>query len=379
MPAPRGSAQEDQPDVQAALMGSMGQVYLGLGLPAVAAPLLEQSLDVRQRLHGEASLEVAEARRLLGLARADAGDLDTAEKETIHALDLATAQLGPNAPPVAEILQQLSRIRWLKGDYAGGDTVGARAIAIYRQLGIDGPALGVALLSQASVQFYFNRVTEAETLLREALVLTRNAYGPGDRRVADVMNNLGHILTSQGKFAEARPLVDSALSVYRRLLGNRHQAVGIASTALGQLLQEQRELARAETLFRDAFTIFRERFGKDNLFTVGAMKNLASILADRGSCNDAEPIAREALDIGSRISRPDWAIAEIRSVLGKCQVVRGRYAEAEPMLLESYTVIANSVGGLSATAALRHIVMLYERSGQPAKAAEYRALMERRQ
>ncbi len=370
---------EDQPDVQAALMGSMGQVYLGLGLPAVAAPLLEQSLGIRQRLYGEASLEVAEGKKLLGLAHSDAGDLDTAETETVHALNLATAQLGPDAPQVADILQQLGRIRWLKGDYAGGDTVGARAIAIYRQHGLQGPALGVALLSQASVQFYFNRLTEAETLLREALVLTRDAYGPGDRRVADAMNNLGHVLTAQGRYAEARPLVDSALSVYRRLLGDDHQSVGVGSSALGLLLQEQGEFTRAEALFRDALAIFQGRFGADNLFTVGAMKNVASILADQGKCDDAEPIAREALEIGSRISRPDWAIAEIRSVLGKCLVVRGRYAEAEPMLLESHTVIANSVGGLSATAALRPLVMLYERSGQPARASEYRALMQKRQ
>ncbi len=370
---------EDQPDVQAALMGSMGQVYLGLGLPAVAMPLLEQSLDIRKQLHGDNSLEVAEGLRLLGLAASDAGNLDTAETTVLNALDLATARVGPDAPQVAEILSLLSRIRWLKGDYAGGDTVGARAIALYRQHGIHSPALGLALLSQASVQFFFNHLTEAETLLREALVVMRDAYGPGDRRVADVRNNLGHILTSQGKYAEARPLVDSALSVYRRLLGNQHQSVGVASTALGLLLQEQGEVARAETLFRDALSIFQGRFGADNLFTVGAMKNLASIQADQGKCDGAEPIAREALEIGLRTSRPEWALAEIRSVLGKCLVVRGRYAEAEPILLESYTVIANSVGGLSATAALRPLVMLYERSGQPAKTAEYRDLLQRRQ
>ena len=52
---------QDQPEVKAALMTSIGNVYLGLGLPKQAGPLLDTALAIRRRLLGEDAVETADS------------------------------------------------------------------------------------------------------------------------------------------------------------------------------------------------------------------------------------------------------------------------------------------------------------------------------
>ena len=62
---------KDQPETQAALALVIGRVYQRLGLKERAQPFLQQSLSLRQRLHGPSDLAVAES--LLALARPGPG------------------------------------------------------------------------------------------------------------------------------------------------------------------------------------------------------------------------------------------------------------------------------------------------------------------
>lgn len=64
-------------------------------------------------------------------------------------------------------------------------------------------------------------------------------------------------------------------------------------------------------------------------------------------------------------------------MLGECLTAQQRYAEAEPLLLESYPVLKAKLGEQHARTvdALRRLVALYEAWGQPDKASDYRAML----
>ena len=63
-----------------------------------------------------------------------------------------------------------------------------------------------------------------------------------------------------------------------------------------------------------------------------------------------------------------------RSTLGRALAVRGRYAEAEPLLRDSYEwMAANRPVRVYLDFMLERLIDLYEAQGEPALAAEYRA------
>jgi eukaryotic-like serine/threonine-protein kinase len=86
--------------------------------------------------------------------------------------------------------------------------------------------------------------------------------------------------------------------------------------------------------------------------------------------HEALAIAAETYEAG------DWRIARAENTRGACLAGRGRHAEAEPLLVDSYPVLRDAQGPRSpyARIALERVVSLYEAWGKPAKAAEYRAL-----
>ncbi len=366
----------DEPEVRATLMATMGKVYLGLGLPGAAKPILEKSLANRRQVFGADAAETAEGLILLGEAEYAAANYPMAAQHFQGALDVRTKVFGPEDFRIAEALEGLARIRWRRGDYAGASEAAERGIAIYRAAGGHDDDLAAILSRLATIRFSTGRFAEADSLFRQALELTQAAHGPEDRRVAQMMNNLGLALTAQKKYVEAGAYLRGGLALYKKLLGDRHPYVASSSWALATLLHQQGRYAEAEALLRDALAIGQARFGAEHTETVGATVMLAWILVDQDRCGEAEPLLRTAIPVSERIyPGGHYAVAHAKSILGECLAARGLDREAEPLLVESYPIVQRTQGGAWGLAALKRIIRFYERRGNTAKVAEYRRLL----
>ncbi len=77
---------------------------------------------------------------------------------------------------------------------------------------------------------------------------------------------------------------------------------------------------------------------------------------------------------GNRSVAHFW-VAVANSALGECLTTQKRYAEAEPLLVESYTILNSRLGQRDPRTkeALGRLVELYDLWGKPAPAAQYRA------
>ena len=66
-----------------------------------------------------------------------------------------------------------------------------------------------------------------------------------------------------------------------------------------------------------------------------------------------------------------------QGVLGECLTAQKRYAEAEPLLLESYNDLKASQGEQKpkTVEAIQRLASLYEAWGKPAQAALYRVML----
>ena len=67
-----------------------------------------------------------------------------------------------------------------------------------------------------------DRRQEAESLLREALVIYEKNLGPEAPEVANAVNNLALVCASMGRLAEAEELHARALAIRQKVLGPRH-------------------------------------------------------------------------------------------------------------------------------------------------------------
>jgi len=366
---------KDQPEVQAALMVSMGNAYLGLGLAKVAKPILERSLEIRRKLSGE-SAETAESLTAVAEAEFTLGDYVQAEKHFTEAAALRTRLFGATHASVAQAFDGVARAQWRQGRYDSASVSAQHSIDIYQTLGAHPAELAGSFSSLAKIRVSTGRLPEADSLLRAALDLARAAYGPEHLKVAQLMNNLGLVLTAEKKFDEADSNLRGALVILQKLLGPRHPQVATSSTALATLLQQEHQYAQAEALFRDALTTYQGLYGDQHPETGSMMTQLAWVLADEGKCAESEVLAQKARDILKQAyPNGHWVIALTESVLGQCLGVRGQDREAEPLLTQSYVVLQKTPGGAWGLAALNRIIDYYEHRGNKAKAEEYRRLL----
>lgn len=85
-------------------------LYVGQGHPALAVPLLEKALLIREQTLGPESLSVAATLAHLGVAYAALGDRSLAESALKRALTIREKILGRGHPAVKAVMNELDKL-----------------------------------------------------------------------------------------------------------------------------------------------------------------------------------------------------------------------------------------------------------------------------
>ncbi|HEV7402103.1 MAG TPA: tetratricopeptide repeat protein, partial [Chthoniobacteraceae bacterium] len=285
---------ERQPEVEADLRGTLGQVYFQLGKFPEAAAMHRRELALFSQLPGS-------------------------EKAVATSTDhLADALREAHQLTEAESLQKKSLVFW-RQQFPRGDRTVANAL--------DG--LGVILEEQ-------ERFAEAEPVQREALAMRHAIRGADHMETGLSLGNLGNTLKHLDRFQEAGEMQRQALAIFRRHYGEDHLAVAQTLGNLANLLQAQGRLTEAESCSRRArATILTLRDGGHPDRAKAAL-NLASILADAGRAAEAEPLDREALAIYRKL--PPALEERLLALDGLARALRaqGQFAEAASLFREEF-------------------------------------------
>lgn len=173
----------------------------------------------------------------------------------------------------------------------------------------------------------------------------------------------------------AAPLLRSTLALKLERLPADHPDIALTRTNLAAILRDKGELDEAAGLLDAAIATYR---GLGHPDLANALFGLGRLLLKRADPVAAEPPLREAVAI--RVARVPKQIktAEAKSVLGECLSAQGRYAEAEPLLLEAVEQLKTAAGVkperlYHATARLRR---LYEDWSRPEEAARWQREMD---
>jgi tetratricopeptide (TPR) repeat protein len=112
---------------------------------------------------------------------------------------------------------------------------------------------------------------------------------------------------------------------------------------LGKLALRKGDLAAAEPELRAALNINRKLFPKNDLRTTASESALANVLLKEGKYQAAEDTVRSTVQVmaASPFAKKDES-AIVGLMLGEAILKQHRYREAQPLLLESYTILSKS-------------------------------------
>jgi serine/threonine-protein kinase len=277
--------------VRADVHSALARGYVGIGDYRTAAVLAQRSLEFYLAELGADAPAIADARVELGEALRLAGDADAAYAQYDSALPIVRRKSGERGTVTALVLQARSRAARARGDLAGAERGAAEAIDILED------SAGIATMQLA------------------------NAY-----------QTLGHVRRERGRLAAAESSYRAALEVRERR-GNNPVVVAISYSDLAGLALDRGELAAAESLYARAIAMKRAPLGDEHPEALDDVVGLAAVTLRRGRVAEAERALRAALArYQTTGSVPAWRLVPTLRGIGAAELARGDAAGAAATL-----------------------------------------------
>jgi tetratricopeptide (TPR) repeat protein len=275
----------------------------------------------------------------LGNVYQDLAEYDEARRCLEERLSLA--EQIKDEPLLASALNDLARLQFTTGQFANAESLMRRALTIDEQsFGPEHPIIALRLNNLAVLLQATNRFGEAEALMRRALAIDEKALEPEHPNVAAHLNNLAQLLQATNRLGEAEPLMRRALVIIEQNFGPEHPKVATALNNLARLLGATSRLGEAEPLMRRALTIDEQSFGPEHPNVANRLNNLASLLQATNRRGEAEPLMRRALAIDEQNFDPEHPkIAQSLNNLAQLLKATNRLAEAVPLMERSLSIL----------------------------------------
>jgi serine/threonine-protein kinase len=343
---------DDQPDVRATLLETIGNVYRNLGVFDRATGLLQSALGLRREGPAADAKKLADDLNSLGLVQDERGDYAAATASYKEALALNRRVRGEGVE-VARVLNNLGNTARNNGDYAAAEGYLNQSLALKRRLfGTTHKEVAVTVGNLAIVYAVKGDPVAAEPLFRETLEINRQLLGPDSPVVSNDLNNLGACLGDKGDWASAETIHREALALRRKLYGAEHPSVAESLNNVAQTLFHRRQYAEAEPLFREAIAMRKKLLGDDHPLVARTMTNLGNVYFELGQGSQAEALYRAALAIQRRrLGDAHPLVAETSNSLALVLADRGELAEAETLLRASLAIRRKAEGEASSSTA----------------------------
>jgi tRNA A-37 threonylcarbamoyl transferase component Bud32/tetratricopeptide (TPR) repeat protein len=372
---------KNQPALEAYVRHQFGTTYRSLGNYAAAESHLRRAVELRRDLFGPNNPDTLASRSALAGALIDQDKLTEAEPLVQSCLNDSLRELGPGDAITIGAQSDAVRFAAARGDKE-------KAAAFARQIiggdGMQPPEVVAAMKVVRDVGEILQQPgpktekwPKIEAVVRPLYeqLLKNDKYGPTHPITLGIAASLAQPLHMQGKLAEAEPIARQVWEGRNHVLGPDHKDTWQALSRLTTYLLDQGKVVEAEKLLRPAYERGM-RSAKPDAIWAELLASYGRMLMQTGNPSEAEPILRECREIRRKESRPDdWLNPDFDSLLGNCLRLRGQFADAEPLLVESYAALSKADGtprhqlGL----ARERLVKLYEAWGKKDLADQFRA------
>ena len=410
----------EQPEVRAQMLESIGFAFQRQGKSDRAVPLLEQALSLRRETEKPPGERVAMSLSNLADAHLGAGNLASADGYYRQAITLSQQVYGERHARVALLKVGYARLQQANSRLDDAERLLSDAVDIYAEtLGADHKEMGVALADLGSLMLWKGDPARAERYQREALAILQAQVSRTDPDYATTMGGLGQALLRQGKLDEAEKLLGETLELYRLVFGEENPRLAPVHGAFASLYQQRGEYVKAIAKVREAILItkrtsgerdvmvgyyldtlanlelkvgqtaaaladvstaldiYRASLAPDHLYIASSEYLLGEILVTRKDAELAiEPLRHSIAVTTQAKDAPQWRAARSQSTLGVAFAQLGHHEEAEELLIGSHRVLLKELGAEDALtrSARQRVVDFLRARGRGHEAAQLLAV-----
>ena len=368
----------DQPEILAAVQFSLGLSYAGQGKLDVAAQHLQASLENRRRVLGPEHPDTALSMSALAeqlVYQGKYAEAETVSREAVAVHRRLRERGDVNPMWFASSLNILGVTLSSKGDARPGEALLLEALEVGANLTGEDRGLIAVIYSNLSIQRgNQGDIDGAVDYLQKSIEEFRRLPGEPGANLAAGLSNLGSFMTIKGEYARAETVLRESQDLYRKTVGEKHLFTTMSTIYLADNYCEQGDFSRALEEVNRALALQREILQEGHVDFARSWTILGKILTRTGEPARGEDHLRRALELRTRALKPGhWRLAETQGALGENLTSQKRYAEAEPLLVESHGKFNASLSGRDPRTqqARRRLVALYEAWGKPEEAARF--------
>ncbi|HEY5642682.1 MAG TPA: toll/interleukin-1 receptor domain-containing protein [Woeseiaceae bacterium] len=337
---------DDQPEIQATLMDTMGTVYKSLGLYPEAVRLVDRSVEKRRGLFGNGHPEVALSLTHLGEVLALTADYERSEQSLREALETRRELHGDRSDQVAETLTHLGDVLHRQAKYDEARPLFEEALEIRRSLyEAPHPSIAESLEDLGLNDYEQGDYHQAVAYLEYALDMRRLLHGSRHPDLAQAISNLAWAIYDMGDLYKAETLMRESLAMKRALLEEVHPEIALEINNIARVAEMRGDIAEAEKLYREALSVSREIHGDMHPDIALVLGNLAFAVHAQGNKAEAINLARQSYEMFREIHGVGHsATAYSAASLGFWLVDESEFDEAEQLLQESLAVRREILG-----------------------------------
>ncbi len=287
------------PELQAQMMNTMGNVYEKLGLYPQAQSLITSALNIRRQVLGPDAPDTLTSADGLGVVLFYQGRFSEAEKILRETLEIRRRVLGPNHPDTLKSMNDLGLVLNAEGRLPEAEQLVRSALELKsRVLGRDHPDTVGSMQNLGMILYAQQHLPEAEKLFRDSLDIRRRIAGYDAPETLNTMENLANVLDDEGHHEEAEKNMREVLEIKTRVDGPEHPDTLRTMHNLGDVLYEEGHYAQAQELMQQTLEISRRVLGPEHPDTAASTYSLGSIALKTGKRDEALADLREAVDHG---------------------------------------------------------------------------------
>jgi len=294
-----GLQMEEHPGAKAEILGTIARLHRDLSLPDRAVELYTQQLAALERSAASNVTAVAQAKIGLGMAHAEAGRYEEAQRWLNDGLNRLEGRHAARSLDAAVAHAWLGQIayRTLPPEDPVAETQFRTALDILETRHPHDPNLVQALFGLARVQEYRGELDTAEATLRRALDTAIAQPTPSPNNVGGGHQLLGDLLRRQRRFVEAGRHLDLAVQAFARGLGEDHPYTADARRELGKFLAVVGRPDDAVAELESALaSLEKSRGGEDPELVAGARVELAHVEFARGQVVAARKLYERSIE-----------------------------------------------------------------------------------
>jgi serine/threonine protein kinase/Tfp pilus assembly protein PilF len=312
----------NEPEVKAMMLDVIGKVYRTLGNYDKAEKYLLEGMEIRKKIMGNNSPDLALSYFNLGEMYHYKKDYKKAEAYYKKALKIRKNLYGLYNLDVAHSIDLLGRLMRDDDRFHQADSLANLAFNIRKKLTSDTNAVMVdSYHSLGMIAYDIGKYEKAEKDYRnEGRILKRTG-----KVYPAFLFNFATVLEGNGKYKEADSLFKESLILSRKYYGNNHPFVANCLDGYAQLKNLTGYYDTAITLSNEAARIREKVFGEVSDMYALSQNNLGRIYQNMGQHNTAINCFEKAIKIAYQIGDTNHAEGIYPANLAKSQYAVGDY------------------------------------------------------